>query len=1022
MINLNIFFSFFENAALLLALVYLYSLFPSHQRHSHLLYWQLGIGAIIGIIGVIIMMSPLVFQEGLQFDSRSVLLCLSGLFFGVIPTTVAAIFMALYRYNLGGVGASVGIIMLFCSGFLGLVWRHYRKNHLDQISLVAFYVFGIIVHVFLLFSVLLIPFEQAVDTLLLIAFPILIIFPFLTMVTGRLLTQIMFREREQQIKSQEDFLFRSQFDIGNIGISITSKAKYWLKVNPYLCQMLGYSESELKALTWAEITHPDDLNKDLLKYDKMVKGEIDEYEMDKRFVAKDGSIVYTHITIACRRNPDDDGFLVIAGFLDITKQKQAELALLQSKEQLDLVLDSSELGVWDWDVQKRTVNFNRYSADILCCPVSKLNETPKRWIDAIEEKDKLRFLRSLNDIQKGRSISQKIEYQLINLMGESRWILQTGKVVDIDEKGKPLRVCGTLSDITDIKHVEETLSVAASVYQNSSEAMSVFTSEGVIIDSNPAFSLITGFKKDEIKGQSLSMFKSELQPQKFYDQLTVQLKQIGRWQGEVWMQHKNGENYLILLTINSVNQTKTQSARFVALFSDITEKKQTEELIWRQANYDSLTGLPNRRMLLAFLAKAVTQTDRQRNHFALMFLDLDYFKEINDTLGHDMGDVLLLETAERLKRCVRESDVVARLGGDEFTIVLTNLDDNHGVERVASQILKSLAEPYLLGDQTAYISGSIGITLFPDDASTTEALLKNADQAMYSAKTHGRNRFNYFTPAMQSDAQKRMLLVQELKNAVLQEQFELYYQPIVELGSDSVIKAEALIRWDHPTMGFISPAEFIPIAEETGMIIDIGNWVFNEAVAQSAKWKALFNVDIQISINKSPVQFRDETTDVQDWLSTMSQLQLNAKSICIEITEGLLLEKEQNVEAKLLAYREAGLEVSLDDFGTGYSSLSYLRKFNIDYLKIDKSFVNNLTPDSNDLSLCEAMIVMAHKLGMKVIAEGIETEQQRNLLEFAGCDYGQGYLFSHALCSEDFEQKYLQQRADLILINQFTAS
>ena len=1009
MINLNVFFSFFENAALLLALVYLYSLFPSHQRKSHLFAWQFSMGALIGIIGVIIMMNPLAFQEGVLFDTRSVLLSLSGLFFGFIPTIIASVCMALYRYNQGGTGALVGILMLFCSGFIGVAWHHYRKDHLDQISKWAFYTFGIIVHLVLLSSLLLLPLNQAIDTLLHISLPILIIFPLLTMVIGHLLAQIVFRERDMQVKLQEDFLFKNQFDIGNIGISITSKAKYWLKVNPYLCQMFGYSESELKARTWVELTYPDDLNKDLLLYDKMVKGDIDEYEMDKRFVAKDGSIVYTHITITCRRNVENNGFLVIAGFLDITKQKKAEKALLQSKEQLDLVLDSSELGVWDWDVANRAMQINRYSADILCCSMEELNQTPKIWFDAIDPQDRIRFLRSIIDVRKGRCISQKIEYQLINLWGETRWILQTGKVVDIDERGKPLRVCGTLSDITDIKQVEASLSIAASVYQNSSEAMSVFTSDGIIVDSNPAFSMITGFNKEDIKGQSLRVFQSELQPKSFYDQLDKQLKQLGRWQGEVWMRRKNGENYLILLTINSISQTKNQSARFVALFSDITEKKQTEELIWRQANYDALTGLPNRRMLLEFLTKEVQHSDRQHNHFALMFLDLDYFKEINDTLGHDMGDVLLLETAERLKCCVRESDVVARLGGDEFTIVLTNLDHNHGVERVASQILKRLAEPYTLGQQTAYISGSIGITLFPDDAITTEALLKNADQAMYSAKSHGRNRFNYFTPAMQSDAQKRMQLVQELKNALLQQQFELYYQPIVELSSEHIVKVEALIRWNHPTMGFISPAEFIPIAEETGMIIEIGNWVFSQAVTQSAKWKKQFNADIQISINKSPIQFRDETTDVNDWLSQMSEQHVDAKSICIEITEGLLLEKEQNVEAKLLAYREAGLEVSLDDFGTGYSSLSYLRKFNIDYLKIDKSFVNNLAPDSNDLSLCEAIIVMAHKLGMKVIAEGIETEQQRSLLEFAGCDYGQGYLFSHALCSEDFEKKYMQQ-------------
>ena len=1011
MFSLNVFFSILENAALLLALVYVYSLSPTHQRKVTPFLWQFLMGAVIGTIGVVIMMDPLVHQQDILFDARTVVLCLSGLFFGGIPTLVATIIMALYRYHLGGVAVWVGICALSSSALIGLIWRRYRRHELDQISYREFYLLGVIVHSLLLLWLFLLPFDQALDALRTVSLPIMMVLPLLTMIIGHLLAKIVFRGRDIQVKLQEDFLFNNQFDIGNIGISITTKTKHWLRVNPYLCRMFGYTENELKSLTWVELTHPDDLNKDLLLFEKMVQGELNEYEIDKRFIAKDGSVIYTHVTIACRRHVQDNTFLVIAGFLDITHQKQAEQDLLQSNEQLALVLDSSELGVWDWDVQHNRISTNRYSADILGCSMEELNLHPKLWINAIQLKDKFKFLRSINEIVKGRCISQRVEYQLTNMDGDSRWILQTGRVVDVDDKGKPLRVCGTHSDITDIKQVEDSLSIAASVYQNSSEAMSVFTAKGIIIDSNPAFSFITGFSQQDIQDQHLRMFETDLQPQHFYQQLSQQLSQQGHWHGEVWMRRKNGENYLILLTINSIIRTKSQGARFVALFSDITEKKQTEELIWRQANYDALTGLPNRRMLLTFLNQEVFHSDRQHNHFALMFLDLDYFKEINDTLGHDMGDVLLIETAERLKNSVRETDVVARLGGDEFTIVLTNLEDTHGVERVAQQILKRLSEPYLLGEQTAYISGSIGITLFPDDAKTTEALLKNADQAMYSAKSHGRNRFNYFTSAMQDNAQKRMSLIQDLKVAIIQQQFELYYQPIVDLSRQQIIKVEALIRWNHPTMGLIPPADFISIAEETGMIIDIGNWAFYQACEQAAKWKAQFNYDIQISINMSPVQFKDESTDVENWFKQMSLLALPTNSICIEITESLLHDIEPNVEAKLQAYGNAGMQLSLDDFGTGYSSLPYLTKYNVDYLKIDKSFVGRLAAKNNDMCLCEAIIAMAHKLGIKVIAEGIETESQRRLLAFAGCDYGQGYLFSHALCRDDFEQKYLVEKA-----------
>ncbi|MGX9462780.1 EAL domain-containing protein [Shewanella sp. A14] len=1007
MFSLNVFFSILENAALLLALIYLYSLYPLHHRKGHSVFWQFFMGALIGIVGVVIMIDPLVAQQDVLFDASSVVLCLSGLFFGVIPTVLASIMMVLYQYYLGGVVVWIGIFILSSSALFGLVWRQFRQHELDHISYREFFFLGFIMHAMLLQWLFLLPYEQAIQAISIVLFPALLVLPLLTMLTGHLLVKVVFRDRNIQVKLQEDFLFKSQFDIGNIGISITTKNKYWLKVNPYLCRMFGYTEKELKSLTWPELTHPDDLNKDLLLFNKMLKGELDEYETDKRFIAKDGAIVYTHMTVACRRHVQDNTFLVIAGFLDITQQKQSQQALLHSKEQLELVLDSSELGVWDWDVIGNRISTNQYSADILGCSMEELNQHPERWIQAIRFKDKFKVLRSINEISKGRCISQRVEYQLTNLQGGSRWVLQTGKVVDVDDKGNPLRVCGTHSDITDIKQVEDSLNIATSVYQNSSEAMSVFTAKGILIDSNPAFSCITGYSKEEIQGRHLDLFETDLQPKHFYDQLREQLNKVGHWHGEVWMQRKDGENYLILLTINSIIQTHSQTAQFVALFSDITEKKQTEELIWRQANYDALTGLPNRRMLLTFLNQEVLHSDRQHSHFALMFLDLDFFKEINDTLGHDMGDALLLETAERLKQCIRETDVVARLGGDEFTIVLTSLENANGVDRVAQQILKRLAEPYQLGDKTAYISGSIGITLFPDDAKTTEALLKNADQAMYSAKTHGRNRFNYFTPAMQDHSQKRIMLIQDLKVAIIQQQFELYYQPIVDVNTRQVFKAEALIRWKHPTMGLISPADFISIAEDTGMIIDIGNWVFYQACEQAAQWKTQFNSDVQISINKSSVEFRDESTAIDDWLKHMARLALPTKSICIEVTEKLLLNAECNIEEKLLAFRNAGMQMSLDDFGTGYSSLRHLKKFNVNYLKIDQCFVNNLTAGSNDLCLCEAMIVMAHKLGMKVVAEGVETEKQRSLLAFAGCDYAQGYLFSHALTRADFEQQYL---------------
>lgn len=444
---------------------------------------------------------------------------------------------------------------------------------------------------------------------------------------------------------------------------------------------------------------------------------------------------------------------------------------------------------------------------------------------------------------------------------------------------------------------------------------------------------------------------------------------------------------------------------YIGVARDITEKKESDELIWQQANFDALTGLANRQMFQDRLEQEIKKSHRTALPLALMVLDLDRFKEVNDTLGHDMGDFLLKEVAQRLSRCVREDDTVARLGGDEFAVIMGELEDVDCVEQMALDLMQNLADPFHLGEEAVYISASIGTTFYPEDATGFDDLLKNADQAMYAAKRLGRNRCSYYDPSMQEAIQTRMRLVNDMRfalGALNDNPFHLAYQPIVDLANGTVRKAEALIRWQHPTRGLINPAEFIPIAEETEMILEIGNWVFRDAASQVARWRQSCYADFQVSINVSPVQIHN-MSDVRHWLDYLHKLDLPGQGIVVEITEGLLLDAGVDVTDKLREFHDAGMEVSLDDFGTGYSSLSYLKKFKIDNIKIDQSFVRNLTPDSDDLVLCEAMIAMAHKLGMKVIAEGVETAEQRDLLAAAGCDYGQGFLFSRPVSAEAFE-------------------
>ena len=555
------------------------------------------------------------------------------------------------------------------------------------------------------------------------------------------------------------------------------------------------------------------------------------------------------------------------------------------------------------------------------------------------------------------------------------------------------------------------------IFHASPLAMTVFrnTAGYPIVDINDAGVHQFGLLRGELLGASHALLWRK--PQDQTDVLKV-IERTGQIKGyEAWLRcggtlqmqkkHADVEGVMerrhddsgdaILCEVSGRMIDLSSEQLFILVLEDVTERKRSAEMIWNQANFDRLTGLPNRHMFLNRLEHDMAAARREGRALALVFFDLDLFKEVNDTLGHEMGDMLLQEAARRLRVGVRQSDLVARLGGDEFTLILSGLADTAYVHKIVQDALLRLAEPFLLGGEQVHISTSAGVTFFPQDATQLEALLKNADQAMYAAKSQGRNRYSLFTASMQDAAQKRMRLINDLRTAIAEQQFSVFYQPIVDLKTGRIRKAEALVRWRHPIDGLVSPADFVPIAEETGMIVDIGNWVFHEAVKQAAQWRQTHDPDFQVSVNVSPVQFRNEGLDQAAWLACLEAAGLPGQSVLIEITEGLLMDAGDHVTDQLRGLRLAGMGLSLDDFGTGYSSLSYLKKFDIDFLKIDQTFVRNLSADSDDMALCNVIIVMAHTLGLKVVAEGVETQEQCDLLAAAGCDYGQGYLFARPM-------------------------
>ncbi|MBU1218056.1 EAL domain-containing protein [bacterium] len=571
--------------------------------------------------------------------------------------------------------------------------------------------------------------------------------------------------------------------------------------------------------------------------------------------------------------------------------------------------------------------------------------------------------------------------------------------------GKKNLVYCSARDITEQLLKEAQRELAALVYENSSDAILISDSEAHIVSLNPAFTLLTGYSLADIKGETPHILSSGNQNSEFYHQMWESLSISGNWEGEIVDVDKEGNVFSKWLSIRTLFDHLKNPYRRIAIFSEITDQKEVKKELWYQANFDGLTGLCNRKLFMYRLEKELDEIGRSHKKMALLFLDLDNFKDINDTLGHDKGDVLLKEAANRINVCVRKSDVVSRFGGDEFTVLLTNIESADDAENVANKLLFELSQKFMFDLEAYFISVSIGITMIPNDGSKAESLLINADQAMYEAKNNGRNRFRFYENFMQEKIQKRMTIAQTLREAIKENEFILYYQPIMHLRTGEIHKAEALIRWQKSDGTMVSPADFIPIAEESGSITQIGAWVFEEAVRQVQLWRNNYVSNFQISVNKSPVQFRNEGKRSLI-LDLMQAHNLSNDAIVVEITEGILMEQTSDVQNKLLEFEKRGVGVSLDDFGTGYSSLSYLKKFDIDYVKIDQSFIRNVVSDYNDQVLCEAILAMAHKMGILVIAEGVETQEQKEYLSSIECDYIQGYLISKPISAEEFEKKF----------------
>ncbi|MEW6646324.1 MAG: EAL domain-containing protein [Pseudomonadota bacterium] len=550
---------------------------------------------------------------------------------------------------------------------------------------------------------------------------------------------------------------------------------------------------------------------------------------------------------------------------------------------------------------------------------------------------------------------------------------------------------------------QRNLHLAEKVIESSLEGIMITDANSIIISVNPAFTRLTGYSAEEVVGKSPALLSSGRHDKAFYDEMWRQLRENGHWQGEVWNRRKSGETYPELLTIAAISDRDGKLTHYAALFSDITELKESEERIRHLAYYDALTGLPNRRLLEDRLRVALAHAHRNHRQLALLFIDLDRFKRINDSLGHEVGDQLLIAIAQRLRDSVREDDTVARMGGDEFIAVLSDIETPEHAMHIARRLIDALRQPVYVDGHELVVTTSIGMSIYPDDSEDAALLLKNADIAMYRAKDSGRNSFQLYAPAMNARSLEHLALESALHRALEREEFELYYQPLLDAGSSRVIAAEALLRWRHPDLGLVPPADFIPLAEETGLIISIGEWVLRSACEQLAQWRRQGHGALRMSVNISARQFHQH-----DFAAIAGrcaqQAGVSAQQVTLELTESMLMDDALETIRMLGQLHSQGFGIAMDDFGTGYSSLSYLKRFPLDELKIDRVFIRDIERSQEDAAIVSATIGLAHSLGLRVVAEGVETAAQLNYLQRQGCDFVQGFHFSAPVTAAEFEK------------------
>lgn len=660
----------------------------------------------------------------------------------------------------------------------------------------------------------------------------------------------------------------------------------------------------------------------------------------------------------------------------------------------------AQVGNWELDLNSGVLHWSDEIFRIFEIDQTKFGASYESFLNAIHPEDRDKVNQAYTDSLATRE-SYEIAHRLLMPDGRVKWVVEHCKTF-YDDQGKPIRSVGAVQDITERRQAEETIHLYASVFKQSGEAIVITDARNKILAANEAFHKLTGYTQEEVLGKSPAILVATKNVLEEHQVLWNILDGKDFWQGEIINCHKDGHTYTIWLTITAIRGNQGKVSYYISSFTDISEYKATMDRIHYLAHHDTLTDLPNRLSLIDHLRQAIHSARRNKERIAVMFIDLDRFKTVNDTLGHHVGDLLLIEVAQRLKSCTRSNDIVARLGGDEFVVVLPELESMDTTFHVADKILHALGESYLLNGHNIHSSPSIGIAFFPDDGDNVDDVMKNADVAMYHAKSKGRNNYQFFESSMNQATLERLELEHDMRIALEREEFVLHYQPKIDAGTLRVSGVEALVRWQHPKKGLIPPITFIPLAEESGLMLPLGEWVLRTACHQLKLWQGRGMADLQISVNLSARQFRHENLPMMV-ASIIIEENIDPTLLELEITESMAMDDPQKTIESMNELRRIGVKLAIDDFGTGYSSISYLKQFPVDALKLDRSYVKDIETDSGDAAICAATISLAHDLGLEVVAEGVETAKQYEYLKLLNCDKFQGYYFCKPLPASEAE-------------------